>query len=511
MTTPIERIQLLHVADHLRSLRPSLGSEIQAYQQLPETQRGNLETHAAYLHQYLEANNKPLPEQTLLELVCFTPGLIRGLPQPLDCLQENRGGFSPRRLREATRRLEVVSGIVTFYQSLPLSLKEGLVNLARAINFTTVSLNSSLAIDNLALLQQLIPQLPGDIPSRLVAEYSDLSTASGRKLAGWAVGIFDDHTKASLCDIAHDVVIHLACFVEGALSGYHIAMIDSEHSYPGIVFREAERKARRRILSLIRSDVSNINQLLIWLAWIGDKGAQKQFLSWRKRPPRWRSSLNVAPEVYTRQAGWELTPDGKRRDLYYSKCYPLARTTDNDITDPQPIEIAEESSSKCEWCSRTLTVLLDLDLSHQPFSFLGTSGTRLRVSTCDVCTCYGTIFTEVDWDGCSEWSAQNQKPQYLPGDSEKWERLPSHRLVLSKSERGVYNAADWRIPIFRSQIGGYPTWIQDAEYPKCPVCSRCMRFIAQVAREDLEEYGEGVYYVFLCQSCKVAATSYQQT
>jgi len=188
-----------------------------------------------------------------------------------------------------------------------------------------------------------------------------------------------------------------------------------------------------------------------------------------------------------------------------------ARTTDNDITHPQPIEIVTESPSKCGWCSRTLTVLLDLDLSHQTLSFFDISGTRLRISTCDVCTCYGTIFTEVDWDGCSEWSTQNQKPQYLPGDSENWERLPSRRLVLSKSERGVYNAADWRIPISRSQIGGYPTWIQDAEYPKCPVCSRRMRFVAQIAREDLEEHGEGAYYMFLCQSCKVAATSYQQT
>lgn len=39
-----------------------------------------------------------------------------------------------------------------------------------------------------------------------------------------------------------------------------------------------------------------------------------------------------------------------------------------------------------------------------------------------------------------------------------------------------------------------PTWIQDAEYPKCPKCGEEMIFVGQVSREDLEEYGEGIYY-----------------
>ncbi|MGN2370881.1 hypothetical protein ACTFJW_12655 [Clostridium cagae] len=33
----------------------------------------------------------------------------------------------------------------------------------------------------------------------------------------------------------------------------------------------------------------------------------------------------------------------------------------------------------------------------------------------------------------------------------------------------------------------------------------------QVSMEDLEEYGEGIYYGFICNECKIAATGYQQT
>ncbi|MBN1056078.1 MULTISPECIES: DUF1963 domain-containing protein [unclassified Clostridium] len=62
-----------------------------------------------------------------------------------------------------------------------------------------------------------------------------------------------------------------------------------------------------------------------------------------------------------------------------------------------------------------------------------------------------------------------------------------------------------------TKIGGIPTWIQDAEYPQCPKCGEKMMFVGQVSMEDLEAYGEGIYYGFICNECKIAATGYQQT
>jgi hypothetical protein len=62
-----------------------------------------------------------------------------------------------------------------------------------------------------------------------------------------------------------------------------------------------------------------------------------------------------------------------------------------------------------------------------------------------------------------------------------------------------------------SQVGGHPTWIQDAEYPICPECSKHMKFVGQIDCPDFQEYGEGIYYAFVCEECRIAATHYQQT
>lgn len=37
-----------------------------------------------------------------------------------------------------------------------------------------------------------------------------------------------------------------------------------------------------------------------------------------------------------------------------------------------------------------------------------------------------------------------------------------------------------------------------------------MIFVGQVSGEDLEEYGEGAYYGFICKECNIAAIGYQQ-
>ena len=61
-----------------------------------------------------------------------------------------------------------------------------------------------------------------------------------------------------------------------------------------------------------------------------------------------------------------------------------------------------------------------------------------------------------------------------------------------------------------SQIGGYPCWVQGAEYPQCLDCSQTMTFLAQLNQEDVSN-DEGTYYAFLCTPCQTTATLYQQT
>ena len=157
-----------------------------------------------------------------------------------------------------------------------------------------------------------------------------------------------------------------------------------------------------------------------------------------------------------------------------------------------------------------MTALFDLDLSNALLASLGIEGSRLRIETCDVCTCYGMVFTQVDWSGGTSWHPANIRPDYLPDDAADWDFPKADALVLSSQQRPITESADRNMPISFSQVGGHPSWEQDSEYPRCPSCQRRMVFIAQLSNEDYAA-AEGIYYAFVCRDCRVAATHYQQT
>jgi hypothetical protein len=121
------------------------------------------------------------------------------------------------------------------------------------------------------------------------------------------------------------------------------------------------------------------------------------------------------------------------------------------------------------------------------------------------------VLTAVGPDGESSWHGANRRPDYLPKDAD-WPRMAQGRLVLGKEPRPWLEAADWAVPGVRlSQVGGHPTWVEDATYPRCPGCGRAMPFVAQISNDDLDEDSEGIYYLFACRGCGVAASSYQQS
>jgi hypothetical protein len=89
--------------------------------------------------------------------------------------------------------------------------------------------------------------------------------------------------------------------------------------------------------------------------------------------------------------------------------------------------------------------------------------------------------------------------------------LPMNQLMLSTRPRLLHHSVDWCLPSTFSQVGGMPSWIQDAAYGKCPECNKGMVFVAQLSVEDIEEYGEGVFYGLLCPDCSITTVRYQQT
>ena len=350
-----------------------------------------------------------------------------------------------------------------------------------------------------------------DNEAKVAELYQSLTIEEGKQLVTYALELLDRH----LNDQAEGILLRLACLTPGALEGFHQELIQRQVFYPGVIYREADPVSSEQLVNLVsdaQSDTNHLllNHLLLALAWIGDKAAQQAFNAWRKVVPEWALTLYVPPEAYAQEAGWALMSEGKRRDLFHAQCYPLVKAKSRADYPKNPAKVVDKYEGNCPWCNHQLTTLFDLDLIHPQLRFLNIDGTRIRIVTCEVCTCYGLIYTGVDWAGKAEWSDYNQKPDFLP-DVMEYESLPAQRLVLSEYSRNPFSAAHQFVPISFSQVGGHPTWIQDSGYPICPCCKSLMSFIAQLDRGDIEEYGEGIYYAFLCQSCRIACTSYQQS
>lgn len=313
-----------------------------------------------------------------------------------------------------------------------------------------------------------------------------------------------DPTAAAECDM---ILRCLACLRPGSLDGFHEALIEKAVFYPPVIYHGAGPDIAGRLLNLLPGE--HTNHLLCALAWVGGENMEAALRTWREQPPAWVKDLHIPPERYAHQAGWELDRDGRRRDLFSPTCYPLVPRVVQGL-DVGGVRIVEDHEGTCGWCGRSLTTMLDLS-GHEPPLALSIPG-RLRVATCEVCTCYGTVYTKAGPDGSSAWHDSNVRPDYLPDPDEEWEKLPRNCLALGSRARSPVESADWLVPgVSFSQLGGHPTWVQDADYPECPGCRQAMPFIGQISNEDCREFGEGIYYLFACGRCGVAATNYQQS
>lgn len=310
-------------------------------------------------------------------------------------------------------------------------------------------------------------------------------------------------------DTAYAIASSLATFTDRDLSELQRGFLDRGDAWPSHLFRGAGAAERDRLLVAAEED-SRIsrNHALVALAWIGDDRVGERFAAWRANPPGWVAELHVPPEAYACYGGWELGADGERRALSYSPCWSLVQATGEDRSGVRAI-LPQDAA--CGWCGRRLTALLDIDFKDERLAGWSAAGDRVVVGTCLRCGCYGTPFVRCDAAGVLSWANENSPPDYLPGDDDEGWQLPTDELVLAAEPRAPWWATDWMMAIPCSQVGGMPSWIQDAAYPACPDCKRTMQFVGQVAVEDLAEYGEGIYYAHFCLDCRIGTSVYQQT
>jgi hypothetical protein len=340
-------------------------------------------------------------------------------------------------------------------------------------------------------------------PTPIEQLYHALSDSEQQRLADYAASLISsDHDGE-----AENIALCLTTFTGANLDTYLRACVAHGSIYPSLPFHRSPPDVRDTLIERVELDAENRNHILCALAWIGDASVVKLFDHWRREPPAWRESLYIPPENYAREAGWELSEGAQRRDLYFSRCTKLVKGVS---TSPGSFKAIADTEDSCPWCQAGLTNLFDVTPSEFGISSGVGDTDRIQVVTCEVCTAFELVFGLIDQNGLSKWHPKNARPEYLPDDSDTWGRLPQDSLTPA-GERPPLLAASQFVPTSFSQLGGHPTWIQDAEYPQCPECSKSMMFMAQVSHEDIEDLSEGIFYAFICPTCRITATRYQQT
>lgn len=360
------------------------------------------------------------------------------------------------------------------------------------------------------LIGQSLNDWRANVP-QLTSTLRSLTTEQGQRIAEDVWRDFNPKEDGYL-------LAQLGSSVPIALATIQDDMVERRVFYPSFLYLGADDGVAKRLIGLISAPVieESYDHLLKCLAWIGNERVVRQFQMWRENSPAWQSELYLAPWEYSLEAGWELTADGNRRDLYLATAYEVIALGESEQGSDNLFTILAPHEGQCGWCGRQLLTLLQVDLRDSRLAFLAPEGSRLRIAICPSCSYYIAVLTDIDTAGGSSWSQENGgKPSTLSHvrDDEDMEDWPQQSFALGAQCRTPFETLG-RFMLSMggiSQIGGHPEWIDDATYPTCPTCQRRMRFIAQLSWADFDTYGEGATYAFACLEDGKAATVYQQT
>ncbi|MBO4205558.1 hypothetical protein [Micromonospora echinofusca] len=286
-----------------------------------------------------------------------------------------------------------------------------------------------------------------------------------------------------------------------ALTGHLHQMLDLDLLWPASLYRAAGDNVVRRVVDQVDrgQPVRRLNHLLLILAHTRGPLAEAAFRRWEQTRAPGMERLHVGPLRYAEQGGWALLPDGTHRELCAPVAHRLVMTSAPRASD----------GTTCPWCDSPLWTVVDLTTDEPAvadvLAHAGWRG-RLRITTCHLCACYTTLYCQVTPDGGSTWAADNAPPPYLQTSTEE---PPPLTATVGGPRATPYQASAWDRG--GSTLGGHPQWIQDAEHAACATCGQPMDYLGLVGGADLDEYGEGAYYLHLHAACGLAAVSYQQS
>lgn len=296
------------------------------------------------------------------------------------------------------------------------------------------------------------------------------------------------------------MLYYIAIYSRGnALYSVYPTLIKYKLFYPKEIYikaKEAEAKLLMQALENTNSnDLLEIDHILKCLSLIPCDIVKDFFQSVSKDTAlKWTEALHVNPNEYTLSGGW-IIDNNEIKQLYNDKVTVFKKSKFNEGSLKAPVK---DSQEVCPYCNNNLTVIYN---------------DEYELATCLLCTCYQNIITKLDKNGKSHWHNKNEKSDLLDEIlQEETEISPFEYALEQSSEKrlSTYTISEY-VEITKSQIGGMPTWINDPDYHICPDCGNTMKFVAQIDMEDVEEYGEGLYYFFYCDDCKVVSSSYGQS
>ena len=300
-----------------------------------------------------------------------------------------------------------------------------------------------------------------------------------------------------------------------ALLSYHNAItpefqraaLAAELYYPCEIYYCAPADVRDGLVhALLETENSReANRLMCCLAMQGDDRALEVFRELEEHPRPWREKLYVDPSVYAHTGGWTFDKAGNRRQLNFDTCYPLIK---GDRSRDKAAQVFRPREDRCPHCKGRVVDILTLDGRDGRLSFLGLDGI-ITATCCPNCVPWEEpAYSRFTLDGGSEAVFPYS---YGAGEEDEgdWgmEEYADNPYVLGMEPVPLFYGAEFDDTC---TVGGFPFWIQDAQYYPCPDCGKTMKYLAQVKWGALD-FMEGTLYIEICPDCRVVSMHHQQT
>jgi len=299
--------------------------------------------------------------------------------------------------------------------------------------------------------------------------------------------------------IVEDVMSDLLLCTDFPLDNLLKAQLDAGWTPLDYLFRGAGEQTENELLARVET---NQKLALSGLAWIDKPHITAKFAEWKINPPVDLDQSLI--ELLSHQAGWELNSENEKRWLFSQICFGIAAKS-NLTSSANPIDKKQTSKTKtCLWCQRPTFTVSNLISNYLNTLFgIVLETESISIPFCQHCTNFGAVPMQLTDNGAAVFSSRNDANRIItePPIPLKTEGGILH-ITADSNTRNPYTAVDSGRSYNLSQIGGFPTWTQDAHYPKCAECQKTMLFLMQVESMDFPilKY-EGIYHVFVCQYC----------